>query len=270
MRQSLARRLRRTIAYLKAAYIDLRLFLVRKADPRLPPLRLQIAGFGDFQNVGEHLLQLLINVGGLQPDDRVLDIGSGVGRVALPLTHYLRPDATYDGFDVMGRAVRWCRQHITPEHPNFRFHHVALRNSEYRRRGLPASQFRFPFLDASFDFVFATSVFTHLVADETRQYLAESARVLAPGGVLLATFFLLNDFSMQNLPTRGDFAFPFVSGSMRLLDRDNPGVGVAFEEKAVVELIRSAGLTLERIEYGGWSGRPNAATFQDVTVCRRA
>jgi SAM-dependent methyltransferase len=269
-RRALSRRFRRVTAYLKAAFNDLRLWLTRKTNPHLPPLRLQVAGAGDFQKTGEHLAKMLVEIGGLQPNDRVLDIGCGVGRVAIPLTRYLLPTATYDGFDVMQRAIRWCRRHITPGHPHFRFHHVDLRNSEYSQRGQPASRFRFPFPDASFDFVFATSVFTHLVADETRQYLTESARALRHGGRLLATFFLLNDLSKANMPARAPYAFPFVSGSMRLLDPDNPGVGVAFEETYVADLIRDAGLTIERVEYGLWSGRPDSVTFQDVVVCRRA
>ena len=46
----------------------------------------------------------------------------------------------------------------------------------------------------SFDFVLATSVFTHLLEADATHYLAECARVLAPGRArCFATFFLLND-----------------------------------------------------------------------------
>ncbi len=267
--KQLRRKVRRTVDYLKAAHIDLRLWLTGKSDRTIPPLRLQIVGFGDFRKVGDDLLRLLIEVGGLRPADRVLDIGCGVGRVALPLTGYLQPSARYDGFDVMKHAIRWCQRHITPEHPNFRFHHVHVLNTEYSARGVAASEFRFPFADASFDFAFATSVFTHLVEGETKRYLAESARVLAPGGRLLATFFLLNEFSLANLPGRSNFNFPFQRGSMRLLDADNPGVGVASPEDVVMESLRAAGFEVRNIEYGQWSGRANTVSFQDVIVCRR-
>ncbi len=261
---------RRLIEYLAATQIDLWRWLTGKTDQELPPLRLRLVGTGDFRKVGEELLAVLIRVGGLRPDHRVLDIGCGVGRVAIPLTRYLQPRATYDGFDVVKRSVRWCRRHITPHHPSFRFHHVHVSNSEYRLRGVSASQFRFPFADQSFDFVFATSVFTHLIADEIRQYLRESARVLAPAGRLLATFFLLNDFSIANLPTRTRFTFPYVSGPMRLLDVGNPGVGVAVEEDVIVDFLHQADLVVEQIAYGQWSGRPDSVSFQDVVVCRRA
>jgi SAM-dependent methyltransferase len=90
---------RQKIEYLKAAYIDLRLFATGKSDPELPPLRLPFVGIGDFRSVGESLVKLLVEVGGLRASDRVLDIGCGIGRVAIPLTKFL--ESTYDGFDVV-------------------------------------------------------------------------------------------------------------------------------------------------------------------------
>jgi hypothetical protein len=108
------------------------------------------------------------------------------------------------------------------------------------------------------------------VADEMQQYLRETARLLAPDGRLLATFFLLNDVSLASLGGRDQFNFPFVRGAMRLLDPDNPGVGVAIEQHAVLRMAADAGLIVEQIEYGSWSGRPGAATFQDAVICRRA
>src|SRR4051795_4523773 len=197
--KTLRRRAGRTADWLAAAHIDLRLWLTGKADSELPPLRLRFVGAGDFRSVGEELKDLLVRFG-LTPADRVLDVGSGVGRVAIPLTGYLHSSGSYDGFDVVGRAVNWCRRHITKCHPNFRFHHVKVRNSEYRGSGAAAAEFRFPFNDASFDFAFATSLFTHLMLVETRRYLQQAARVLAPGGRLLATFFLLNEHSRDVLP----------------------------------------------------------------------
>src|SRR6266404_851954 len=106
----LRRRVRRIIDWLAAAHIDLRLWLTGKTDPELPPLRLRFVGVGDFRIVGGELKELLIRFG-LKPNDRVFDIGSGVGRVAIPLTHYLNASGRYDGFDVVRRGVTWCRRH---------------------------------------------------------------------------------------------------------------------------------------------------------------
>jgi len=267
----LRRKARHALEYLAAAHIDLRLWLTGKADPELPPLRMRFVGMGDFREIGEEMASLLVRVGGLRPGDRVLDIGSGIGRVAIPLTRVLDPAASYDGFDVVKRGVDWCRRHITPRHPNFRFHHVDVRSSEYRDRGADASRFRFPFDDASFDFAFATSLFTHLVFAETRQYLRESRRVLAPGGRLFATFFLLDDFAKSRLTSLDPrFRFEHADGPTRLANRDNPAAGVAIEQSTALELIREAGLAPPQIHYGQWCGREGGVTFQDVLVCTAA
>lgn len=258
----------RSLDYLAAAVIDLRLWLTGKGEHDLPPLRLRFVGGGDFRQIGEDLARLLIDSGGLKPSDRLLDIGCGIGRVAIPLTRFL-DRGTYDGFDVVKRGIRWCALHITPAHPNFRFHHVEVANSEYRSHGRAAAEFRFPFADGSFDFVFATSVFTHLVDEEMRRYITESARVLVPGGRLLATFFLLNQGSLEAMAAREVYNFPHARGAMRLLDARNPAAGVAIDEQAAIAMVRDAGFRVDRIAYGEWSGRRDFLTFQDVVVCTR-
>src|SRR5688572_11865166 len=98
-----------------------------KADRGLPPLRLRFVGDGDFCSVGEQLASLVLEHGDVRPGSRLLDIGCGVGRVALPLARLLPDDVTYEGFDVVRGAVRWCRSRITPNHPSFRFRHVSVR-----------------------------------------------------------------------------------------------------------------------------------------------
>src|SRR5687767_15011180 len=71
--------------------------------------------------------------------------------------------------------------------PDFQFDWLDVGNTQYNTRSSrAASAVRFPDDDASFDFVFATSVFTHLLPDAAARYLAESRRVLRPGGRLFA------------------------------------------------------------------------------------
>src|SRR5206468_983780 len=100
------------------------------------------------------------------------------------------PGGSYDGLEVAADGVRWCADTITPVLPHFRFHHADVYNSVYnpsaRRR---PRAYRFPFADATFDFAFLTSVFTHLLPHDAAHYLSELARVLRPGGRLFATFF---------------------------------------------------------------------------------
>ena len=121
----------------------------------------------------------------------MLDVGCGIGRMALPLTCYLE-GGSYAGFDVGREMVRWCQRTITPRWPNFEFSWASVYNGKYNPFGKHAgTEFRFPYEDACFDFAFATSLFTHLLRDEVHHYLGETARVLRPGGTCLLTFFLL-------------------------------------------------------------------------------
>src|SRR4026209_2090482 len=76
----------------------------------------------------------------LQPHEDVLDVGCGVGRVALALSGFLT--GRYEGFDVDPALIAWCPQPIAL--PNFGFTHVDLFNQSYTPRGAPASAFTFP------------------------------------------------------------------------------------------------------------------------------
>lgn len=260
----------RFLRYAGGAYVDLRLALAGKADPDLPPLRLRFVGDGDFAGVGNQLVDLVLQHGGVRRGSRLLDIGSGVGRVALPLARRLGDDVAYEGFDVVRGGVRWCRRRITRRHPNFRFRHVSVRNSEYSLFGERAAEFRFPFSDASFDCAFAFSVFTHLTFAEMRRYLRESFRVLVPGGRLIATFFLLNEEStprLPHLPPR--YRFAAVDGPVRLTNTANPGEGVAVDEAALAAEVDGAGFRRHTMLRGQWCGRAGAATFQDLVVCEK-
>jgi SAM-dependent methyltransferase len=176
--------------------------------------------------------------------------------VALPLTKYIA-GGTYDGFDIVRRWIRWCRRNITAAYPNFHFTHADVYNSHYNRRGVPAAEYRFPYGDASFDFVFATSLFTHLDPAAARNYLREAQRVLAPGGTLLATFFLIDE-EVEN-PA---LDFNVDRGDHRLLSATDPDWAIAFD-RSILDQLPSC--TIER---GAWRNE-GGEQFQDVVVAVR-
>ena len=86
----------------------------------MPPRRLDFVGHSDFAATGDEFLAHFVELGGLQPGERVLDVGCGIGRMARPLAGYLSPTASYDGFDVNRDGIAWCRRRYR-RHPNFRF-----------------------------------------------------------------------------------------------------------------------------------------------------
>lgn len=238
-----------------------------------PPLRLaRLAGGPCFREVGEEFFRYLVALAGLEREHVVLDVGSGIGRIAVPLTSYLDPDARYYGFDIVPRAVRWCQRNISEHHPNFEFRLADVRNELYNPRGtIPAEEYAFPYPSSFADCVVATSLLTHMPFPATAHYLSEIARVLKPGGQGLLTFFLLNDGSRESI-TAGNSTMHFNvdCGNYSLESLKDPGYAVAFAESVVRDLFDEHGLRIvEPIHFGSWSGKKEFLSFQDVVIVRR-
>jgi SAM-dependent methyltransferase len=247
--------------------LDLRDTVSRRRDRLTPPRRLDFVGHSDFAATGDEFMAHFVELGGLQPGERVLDVGCGIGRMARPLAGYLSSDGSYDGFDVNRDGIGWCRRRYR-RHPNFRFQVADIFNARYNPHGaFRADEYRFPYDDASFDFVLATSVFTHLLEADATHYLTECERVLAPGGRLFATFFLLNDTS-RALMAAGDSGLTFLDVDERLaiLDESLPEEAVAYDDEWVFETLRGNGLELVGLHPGSWSGREEFISFQDIVV----
>jgi SAM-dependent methyltransferase len=236
----------------------------------VPPRYLDFVGAGGFEAIGDEFLQYFVDVGGLRPQDRVLDVGCGVGRMARPLTKYLTT-GSYEGFDIVSRGIRWCQKHITSRYPNFCFHVADIHNRKYNPKGrFPPLEYRFPFKDSEFDFTFLTSVFTHMLRKEMEHYLAEVSRTLRPGGKCFITFFLLNEES-QNLLRSGlsSLNFRFSLDGCSSIDKRVPEDAVAFEEAYIRALYRELGFAGETVRYGAWCGRKDYLSYQDVLVARK-
>ncbi|HUG60478.1 MAG TPA: hypothetical protein VMP03_01460, partial [Methylomirabilota bacterium] len=58
-------------------------------DVPRPPPEAVFVGDGDFLAIGAEYLRYFVEVGGLAPSARVLDIGCGIGRMAAALLPYL-------------------------------------------------------------------------------------------------------------------------------------------------------------------------------------
>ena len=207
----------------------------------------------------------------LQPDDRVLEVGSGPGRVALGLLDVLGPEGSYDGVEIVPEAVEWSRRRITSMRPSFRFHLADVHNDHYHRGGATrAEDYRFPFDDGSFDLVFLSSVFTHLGTAPTRNYIEESARVLRPGGRLFATFFLIDDDATEAMQSgAAEFRFEGQDDGSLTADPRDPDAAVAHHEAAVLDMLSGSGLVAPEIVRGNWSGRADGVGLQDAVVASR-
>jgi SAM-dependent methyltransferase len=239
----------------------------------VPPKELHFVGDGDYKAIGVEFLRHFVTLGGLAPQDRVLDIGCGVGRMAMPMTLYLDPECgSYEGLDVVADGITWCQQAMSRPYPNFRFRHLDVRNALYNPRGAEAAATtRLPFADRSFDFICLTSVLTHLSAADMTAYAAECGRLLADGGRCFVTAFLMNDHARRDLANgRGRIGFKHDDPGPEFHGiPDVPMAAVAFEENFLLAVFRKAGLRRRRpAQYGSWTGR-NSAVFQDICVFER-
>jgi SAM-dependent methyltransferase len=243
--------------WLDRLFLDAPDFIARALTHRRhwPPysLRSFVGGAQAFDRVGAWFLAELQGLGLFSRGTRVLDIGCGCGRLAyaLAMDAALRElQIVYAGMDVDRASIHWCTKNISPRNPNFTFYHADCYNASYNPQGaIAAADYRFPHADAAFQLILLTSICTHVLEREMRHYIEEIARLLAPGGVAYATFFLYDAATAGN-PRHG-IAFPFVHGHSAVNREDYPTNAVAYEEAFVRELVRQAELrVMEPTRYG--------------------
>ena len=242
-------------------------------DPLIPPADLieGVGGGGEtvFVQVGRSFSIILSNSADCVPSDRVLDIGCGCGRMALPMIAFLQEPGEYWGFDIVRPAVEWAQRNISPRHPRFHFEASDVYNKGYNPKGktLPG-KYRFPYADNFFDFTFLTSVFTHMLAPEMRQYLSEIARTLKPGGKCFATYFVLNAESRALIAQgKSSSTFAHAMPDCAVNSTKTPEAAVAYDEAVIRQSMAERGLsTSEPFYFGHWSGRTPFVSYQDIVI----
>ncbi len=263
--------LKKALKYGYHSVLDLKDHMTGKRDPNLPPRRLNFVGSEDFLKVSQEFFNYFTDpqIGGVQPEHRILDIGSGVGRMAIPFTDYLSPQGAYHGFDIDKRGVKWCQEHFSKKHSNFHFEYVDLFNKYYNEKGLLSpSEFKFPYTQDFFDFVFATSVFTHLLTHDSEHYLKEISRVLKPEGKAMVTFFVIDELAHKNIVDQtASCDLKYKSDDYSFYSHKNmPEAEIGYVENWLHAAVEKAGLRIEKILYGAWSGRENPLSYQDILI----
>ncbi|MBU1247807.1 MAG: class I SAM-dependent methyltransferase [Proteobacteria bacterium] len=238
----------------------------------IPPKELAICfGGGDFLGIGRNLVRRMIDWGGLLPSERVLDVGCGVGRAAVPLTEYISERGVYLGMDTYPFGIDWASEHITPHYPNFRFQSVDVFNNLYNpNAAVRASEFVFPYPDASFDFVLLNSVFTHMLPEDVLGYVSQIDRVLDRGGRVYCTWFLMDDDTRAHLKVNESTQVQLKHGfgSFYVDNPKDPEEAVGYEEHFARTILEKHGLVIEAVHRGNWCGR-KASNYQDVIIARK-
>jgi SAM-dependent methyltransferase len=148
----------------------------------------------------------------------------------------------------------------------FVFENAAIRPEHYR----------FPYVNASFDLMYATSIFTHLLPAAAEQFMREASRVLRPEGRCVFSFFLL-DYYRPGQPRPFGFNDPMFNVDHPYGDRGddfavsdplNPEGISAYRLGLVERLAARADLSLTQPPLTGlWSGSsPTWVGMQDVVV----
>lgn len=193
--------------------IDIKIGEKEIGDKAIPSESVPVGCPGQFKEFGQRYFQYFVELGNLKPNHRVLEIGCGMGRTAMPLTKFLKNGGEYFGIDLIPEAIQFCKDNITSRYPNFHFSIVEAYNKMYNpEASKKASEYKFPFENECFDFIFLASVFTHMVLEDVENYVSEIARVLKTGQRCFSTFFLIN---RRNSPAnisdfhRNDFEHKF-------------------------------------------------------------
>jgi SAM-dependent methyltransferase len=186
-------------------------------------------------------------------DSTIVDVGCGCGRYAQFLRDYRYKSETftgrYVGIDVDQEMLDWCSKNFDGE--RFKFHRSAHASKAYRAEGNGSPYYELPLADGSADFVFSTSLFTHLLENEVINYCREAWRVLKPGGHMVMYF-----FSMDNPPpTFGDrHTFKFQVGNAFVESTAVPEAAVAYREAFMLSAAHQGGFRAAEVKVapGDW------------------
>jgi SAM-dependent methyltransferase len=220
----------------------------------------------DFVMVGENTVAWLISEG-LEPADRVLEVGCGIGRMAIPLMRHLERRGSYAGLEIDQDKVRYCVETVGSAAPNFEFRHADVFSKYYNPRGTQRGRdYAFPYDDGSFDFALLVSVFTHMLPEDMERYISEISRVMAPAATCISSFWL----------TRGTLGAPYhrYSDVSEIYDLGEPEHGVIYAEEYVKGCFDDCGLRIRRVWHGSRFGESdpshNRSSQQDIVIATKA
>lgn len=225
----------------------------------------------DFKSIGIQYMKHFIEFNCLTPSSKVLDLGCGVGRLAIPMTNYIT-DGSYDGIDIDDNAIKWCQDNITPEFSNFNFKVSEVDSGLYNSRfKIPANEYKLPYNDNEFDFIFLISVFTHMKLVDIELYLSEITRVLKPNGICFITYFLLNNESLQLIKNKkSTLKFIYQIDGGLTMDRIVIGAACAYPEEDITSMyVENRLIPTHPIYYGLWSGREGSFEYQDIIIAKK-
>jgi SAM-dependent methyltransferase len=216
---------------------------------RLPPNRMRArVGVGNriFTNQVMYLLRgypmwmYALARGYVDFDSDIVEIGCGIGRRSHVMRdfrfHDVRFTGSYLGIDIDPEMIAWCRANFDDRfefalssHPSEAYRNADANNDHY---------YVIPRNDTTIDFVFSTSLLSHLLEPQIRNYFAEGARILKPGGRMMMSFFAI-DLNPKLLDDR--YTFSHRMGPAYVESLEVPEAAIAYESAWMIAAAREAG-----------------------------
>lgn len=137
-------------------------------------------GGGDYDLIGRIELSALLDAG-LQAEHTLVDFGCGTGRLAVHVIPRL-PRGAYIGIDISRTMLEHARSSVASR--------CAGTSCEVSWTQQKGTAFSLP--GSSVDFFAAFSVFTHMEHEDAYRYLADSHRVVRPGGRFVFSCLTMN------------------------------------------------------------------------------
>ena len=188
--------------------------------------------------VTEQIRDQLIQALGIRPDWRMLEIGVGTGRIALP---FIQAGYTYWGIDISAEMLKI----LQAQQPNTPSQHVTLMRGDVMK---------LPLRTHSFDMLLSMHVL-HLV-DDWRQTLHEAMRVLRPAGWLV----LLNDeHAHTDTPSAGEQvqqAWSAILDELHVPEEQRRARAVRGLDQQFVDFLHEQGLSVKRITLLNYQKEP--------------
>lgn len=196
---------------------------------------------GQFEKFGKIELSLL-HFFGLRPEDYLIDIGCGSGRLAIPLSKV--HNGKYLGTDLVPELINYARNNVHNRHWRFSVvDHIDI-----------------PEAACEADMICFFSVMTHLLHEQSYWYLEEAKRVLKPGGRIIFSFLEFND------PNHWEI---FGWSIKEAKSRGRAPLNVFIERDAIEVWARALGLTIECIHSGSEQLVPEGPLGQAICVLHK-
>lgn len=175
--------------------------------------------------------------------DKVFDFGCGCGRVARQmLLQSSNIPRRYFGVDLYQPSIEWCQQNLTEHNARFEFAHINVYNAQLNPNGVAQAPIG---TSEKFTLINAHSVFTHIIQDNLDFYFSQCVKVMEPGSVMRATWFL---FDKQHFPMMQEFQ------NCLYINTDDPTNATIYDQSYVRALYRKHGLRIIDVRKPGIRG----------------